>query len=86
MNKVRRFWNAPMLDRRSAANEIVVVFTILKNGSVPQDSVKVVQTCKIPSLDDSAVRAILQAQPFGPLPTQYSGNSIEIEFTFILRR
>jgi len=68
------------------APQVIVTFIIRRDGSVPPNSVKLAQTSGIPALDMSAQRAILEAQPFQPLPQQFSRDSADIEFHFELRR
>jgi protein TonB len=86
-NKVAGNWKTSDIDPRiRTANEVVVTFTIDRDGSVPSRSVKIVQSSGIPALDISAQRAILEAEPFTPLPQQFARNSADIEFHFELRR
>jgi protein TonB len=86
-NKVGQHWRTGEIDNRiHTANPVVVTFTILRNGLVPQAQVKIRQTSGIAVLDMSAQRAILEAAPFEPLPAQFSGSSVDVEFWFTLRR
>ena len=86
-NKVATNWKTGDIDPRiRSANPVVVTFTINRDGSVPSRSVKIVQSSGIQALDMSAQRAILNAEPFASLPPQFSGNSVDIEFFFELRR
>lgn len=79
-------WNTSEVDPRiSTAPQAVVTFTIRKDGSVPQNSVKVTQSSGIPALDFSAERAIL-ASHFPPLPLGYTRDSADVELHFELRR
>jgi protein TonB len=86
-NKVASNWKTGSVDPRiRTANPVVVTFTINRDGSVPSNSVRIVQSSGIPALDMSAQRAILDAEPFERLPLQFSGNSVDIQFFFELRR
>jgi protein TonB len=86
-NTVASKWNTKDIDPRiRTANPVVVTFTINRNGSVPQGSVKIQQSSGILQLDLSAQRAVLDAAPFPPLPLQFTRNSADIEFHFELRR
>jgi protein TonB len=86
-NKVAQNWRTGEIDPRiRAANPVVVTFTIRRDGAVPEATVRIRQTSGIRELDLSAQRAILDAEPFPPLPAQYSGSSVDVEFWFTLRR
>jgi protein TonB len=49
-------------------------------------NVQVEQSSGVPSLDQSAVRAIQRIDTFGPLPSDYSGNKVSVEFWFDYKR
>ena len=86
-NRVGQAWRTGEIDPRiRSANPVVVTFTILRDGSVPEKSVQVKGRSGITALDISAQRAILDAQPFPPLPQGFSRSSADVEFTFELRR
>ncbi|MGO9260510.1 MAG: energy transducer TonB [Bryobacteraceae bacterium] len=86
-NKVAQNWRANDVNPRiQSAPEVVVEFLVNRDGSVPQNSVRVVQTSGIRELDVSAQRAILDASPFGPLPAQFEKSQADIELHFQLRR
>jgi TonB family protein len=59
---------------------ITVSFTILTDGSV--EDVRVVQPSGVTLLDLAAQRAIVSAQPFGPLPKHYATNRYTIQAVF----
>jgi len=86
-NRVAQHWQTGAINPRiRTANAAVVTFTIERNGSVPERSVRIRQTSGMQEVDQSAERAILDAAPFQPLPAQYSGSSVDVEFWFTLRR
>jgi protein TonB len=68
----------------TAAPRIVLNFDILRDGSVT--NVQMVQSSGIPEVDRSALRAVLASNPLGPLPADYSGNKVSVEFYFDFRR
>jgi protein TonB len=45
-------------------------------------NVQVEQSSGVPSLDISAVRALQRIDTFGPLPPDYSGGKISVEYWF----
>jgi protein TonB len=70
--------------RISAANRVYVTFDVARDGS-PRN-VQVEQSSGVPSLDQSAVRALQRIDTFGPLPSDYSGNKVSVEFWFDYNR
>ena len=44
------------------------------------------QSSGVPSLDQSAIRALQRIDTFGPLPNDYSGNKVSVEFWFDFKR
>jgi periplasmic protein TonB len=86
-NKVAQNWHVNDVDARvRTAPEFVVRFTLRRDGSVVPGSAKVVQGSGIGPLDISAQRAILDASPFGPLPSQFEKDQADLELHFLLRR
>jgi len=86
-DKVARNWRTNELDPRlNSAPQVIVTFTIQRDGSVPAASVKIAQRSGNTSLDYSAQRAILDSAPFPALPPQYPRNDADVEFVFELRR
>jgi len=86
-DKVARNWRTGDVDARiRTAPQVVVTFTIQRDGTVPASSVKIAQRSGNAALDYSAQRAILDSTPLPPLPAQWAGNAAEIEFVFELRR
>jgi len=85
-SRVGQAWHTAEL-RITSANPVVVTFTIMRDGSVPEKSVQVKGRSGNTALDISAQRAILDAQPFPPLPPGFTRSSADVEFTFdYLRR
>jgi protein TonB len=86
-NKVGYNWKtADLPPNLRTAPPVVVSFTIERDGSVPQRSVRIAQSSGIQALDFSAERAILEASPFERLPLGWPHDSADIEFHFELRR
>ena len=59
-------------------------FQIMRDGSVA--NVQMMQSSGNRSVDNSALRAILSSSPMSPLPSNYSGSSVTVEFWFDFRR
>ena len=83
--KVSENWLKYEVDPRiTAANRVYLTFDIAKDGR--PTNVQIEQSSGIPSLDISAVRAIQRIDTFGPLPPDYSGNRVSVEFWFDYKR
>jgi periplasmic protein TonB len=59
-------------------------FQVLKDGTVT--NVQMTQSSGNRSVDNSALRAILSSSPVSALPSNYSGNSVTVEFYFDFKR
>jgi len=66
------------------ARRVYLTFDITRSGQ-PTD-VQVEQSSGVPSLDQSAVRALQRIDTFGPLPSDYAGNKVSVEFWFDYKR
>ena len=83
--KVSDNWLKYEVDPRiSDARRVYIYFEINRSGQ--PTNVRVEQSSGIPSLDQSAVRALQRIDTFGPLPAGYSGNYVAVEFWFDYRR
>lgn len=75
--KIRMNW------RPSSTNEtqkILLLFKIAKDGNLL--SVKVLKSSGVASADETAINAVKLAAPFEPLPADFKGEDINIQFTF----
>ena len=63
-----------------SASRVYITFDIARDGH-PFDA-KIEQSSGVPSLDISAVRALQRIDTFGPLPPEYSGSRISVEYWF----
>jgi len=83
--KVSENWMKYEIDPRiDAARRVYIYFEITRSGQPV--SIRVEQSSGIPSLDQSAIRALQRIDTFGPLPQQYAGNYVAVEFWFDYRR
>jgi periplasmic protein TonB len=73
---VSRNWFKPDVDN---AHRVYITFDILKDGSPTH--VQIEQSSGVPSLDQLAMRAV-QRSDFGPLPPEYPGSKVSVEFWF----
>ena len=75
--RIKRNWNPPKGDQ---SKRVVLLFTIGRDGRLL--SIKTVKSSGQPLSDAAAKAAVELTAPFKPLPPEYKGNSIDIEFTF----
>jgi protein TonB len=66
------------------ANRVYLTFDIARDGH--PGNVQIEQSSGVPSLDRSAVYAIQRIDTFGPLPPEYSGSKVSVEFWFDYKR
>jgi len=83
--KVSENWLKYEVDPRiTEANRVYVTFDIARDGH--PGNVQIEQSSGVPSLDISAMRAIQRIDTFGPLPAEYSGSKVSVEFWFDYKR
>src|SRR5271163_571994 len=66
------------------ASRVYLTFDIARDGH--PSNVQIEQSSGVPSLDQSAVRALQRIDTFGPLPPNYSGSKVSVEFWFDFKR
>lgn len=76
-NKIKKYWKPP---KNKESKRVVLLLTVGKNGNLL--SKRVLVTSGIPEVDEAAIQAVLSASPFAPLPKEYRGESVEIQFVF----
>src|SRR5271165_5421943 len=83
--KVADNWLKYEVDPRiTTAQRVYITFDIARDGHPA--NVQVEQSSGVPSLDISAVRALQRIDTFGPLPQDYSGSKISVEYWFDYKR
>lgn len=63
-------------------SQVSVVFTIERDGSVSFTSITLPQPSSSSSLNKTAREAVQRVGNFGPLPDQYTGRNVSVEYTF----
>ena len=66
------------------ARRVYLTFDITRTGQPA--NIQIEQSSGVPSLDQSATRALQRIDSFGPLPNDYAGNRVSVEFWFDYRR
>jgi len=83
--KVSENWLKYEIDPRvDTARRVYITFEITRSGA--PENVQVEQSSGVPSLDQSAVRALQRIDTFGPLPQEYAGRYVAVEFWFDYKR
>jgi periplasmic protein TonB len=79
--KVSENWLKYEVDPRiTSAQRVYITFDVARDGHPL--NVRVEQSSGVPSLDVSATRALQRIDTFGPLPQDYSGSKISVEYWF----
>lgn len=79
--KVSENWLKYEVDPRiSNAQRVYITFDVAHDGHPA--NVRIEQSSGVPSLDISAVRALQRIDTFGPLPPDYPGSKISVEYWF----
>ena len=83
--KVTENWLKYEVDPRvDTARRVYIYFEIDRSGSPA--NIRVEQSSGVPSLDESAMRALQRIDTFGPLPPEYAGRYVAVEFWFDYKR
>jgi protein TonB len=83
--KVSENWLKYEVDPRvDTARRVYITFNITRSGT--PENIQVEQSSGVPSLDQSAVRALQRIDTFGPLPQEYAGRYVSVEFWFDYKR
>lgn len=82
LSTVRRNWFAVMPEsaRFGRRGRVLIQFAISKDGSVPK--LVIASSSGADALDRAAVAGISASNPFPPLPAEFKGNVVRLQFTF----
>ncbi len=75
--RIKMNWNPP---KGNESKRVVLLFKIAKDGRLL--SCSVFKSSGLPNADKAALDAVKLTAPFKPLPVEYKGSSIDIQFTF----
>src|SRR5262245_29170464 len=81
--RVRYNWYAimPEVARQGEKGRVVVTFTIVQDGKI-QD-LRLVASSNVQALDRAAAAAIKLSDPFARLPSDFKGDHIMLQFSFL---
>jgi len=78
---VSQNWYTQEIDGRTPfGSQVNVTFTIARDGTV--SSIHITQASNSPTLNQTAMQAVQRVESFGPLPSQYTGSNVSVEYTF----
>jgi TonB family protein len=75
--RIKMNWDPP---KGNESKRVVLLFKIAKDGRLL--SCSVFKSSGLPNADNAALNAVKLAAPFRPLPPEYKGQNIDIQFTF----
>ena len=75
--RIKMNWDPP---KGNESKRVILLFSISKDGRLM--SVKVHKSSGLPAADNAAINAVKLTAPFRPLPPEFKGNSVDIQFTF----
>jgi len=75
--KIKRNWHPP---RGNESKRVVLLFKVSRDGRLI--SLRINRSAGVSEADEAALEAIKMSAPFRPLPPEYQGNDIDIQFTF----
>ena len=81
---VRRNWFAVIPESARlgmSRGRTLIQFSVARNGAVPK--LVIAKSSGTPPLDRAAVAGISASNPFPPLPSEYLGGDIRLQFTFL---
>jgi protein TonB len=82
--KVHEAWQGEVNPSITSAKRVYILFDISRDGR--PSNVHIEQSSGIPALDISALRTLQRIDTFGPLPREYNGSYVSVEFWFDYRR
>ena len=75
--RIKMNWDPP---KGNESKRVVLMFKIAKDGRLL--SCSVFKSSGLPNADKAAINAVQATAPFRPLPAEFRGQSIDIQFTF----
>ncbi len=75
--KIKSNWNPPSA---KTSNKVVLLYSLDRKGNVKKCSV--LKSSGLKKTDEAAKDALYKSAPFGNLPAEYKGKSVDVQFTF----
>jgi TonB family protein len=83
LSAVRRNWFAVMPEsaKLGRRGRVVIQFAVSRDGSVPK--LVIATPSGTDALDRAAVAGVSASNPFPPLPAEFRGDSVRLQFVFL---
>ena len=75
--RIKMNWDPP---KGNESKRVILLFTIARDGRLI--NIKVHRSSGLQAADNAAMNAVKLTAPFRPLPPEFKGNSVDIQFTF----
>ncbi len=75
--RIKMNWDPP---KGNESKRVILLFSIARDGRLL--NVKVHKSSGLQAADNAAINAVKLTAPFRPLPPEFKGNSVDIQFTF----
>jgi len=75
--RIKRNWHPP---RGNESKKVVLLFKVSRDGRLLRLNIN--KSSGLSDADDAALEAVKMSAPFRPLPPEYQGSDIDIQFTF----
>ncbi len=75
--RIKRNWHPP---RGNESKRVVLLFKVSRDGRLLRLTIN--KSSGVSDADDAALEAVKMSAPFRPLPPEFQGNDIDIQFTF----
>jgi TonB family protein len=75
--QIRQHWAPPNMDRDK---RVVIAYRVSCDGELLQ--ARILESSGISAADQAGLTAVKQAAPFPPLPADYRGQAVEVQFAF----
>ncbi|RAI14321.1 MAG: hypothetical protein DK841_01835 [Candidatus Melainabacteria bacterium] len=80
-NQIQKCWRRPATTR-SQDKSISLVFTLDQNGNVVK--ARIAGSSGLKRYDDSAIKALYKAAPFGKFPPKYKGKTMSFQYVILV--
>jgi TonB family protein len=84
VRRISQNWLQSSIDpaaRASRSIRATVTFTIMRDGTVKD--IRIVESSRNASFDNSGLRALYDSNPMPPLPSDYNGSYVNVTFDFL---
>lgn len=79
-SKIKGNWNCPPISTGTPTKSVTILLKINKNGNLL--ALNILNSSGVPEIDYAIMNAVKMSVPFKPLPAEYKGVNMDIQFTF----